>query len=81
MRFLPCAVAFVLAACGGRAPHPTLPDAPAPAVPASDLADARDGAVRFDASAGGLVTKDPRVVDLDIIRIQATPPRRAARPS
>ena len=75
MRFLPCALALaaLLAACGGRPSRPTLPVAPAPAVPASDLATARDGAVRVDASDGGLAAKDPRVLDLDIIRIQATP--------
>jgi len=66
------AAAAVLGACGGHA-RPTLPAAPSPAVPAADLAFARDGAVRVDASQGGLAAKDPRVVDLDIIRIQATP--------
>jgi TolA-binding protein len=65
--------ALALGACGGRAASPTRPAAPAPAVPASDLASARDGAVRVDASNGGLAAKDPRVVDLDIIRVQATP--------
>lgn len=59
-------------ACGGRGPAPRPPVGPAPAVPASDLQAARDGAVRVDASDGGLAAKDPRVVDLDIIRIQAT---------
>jgi TolA-binding protein len=64
---------LALAACGGRPPAPTLPPAPAPAVPAQDLASARAGAVRVDASDGGLAAKDPRIVDLDIIRIQASP--------
>src|SRR5262245_11807237 len=64
--------AIVLGACGGRTSRPTLPVAPAPAVPADDLATARDGAVRVDASDGGIAAKDPRVIDLDIIRIQAT---------
>ena len=78
MRCSPCAVcavalAVALAACGGRASRPTLPVAPAPAVPASDLATARDGAIRVDASDGGLAAKDPRVIDLDIIRVQVTP--------
>ncbi len=78
MRSLPRTLALAVlaalaSACGGRAAGPTLPVAPAPAVPASDLASARDGAVRVDASDGGLAAKDPRVVDLDIIRIQATP--------
>lgn len=72
MRSLPCVLALLLAACGGHAPRPTIPTAPA-AAPASDLASARDGAVRIDASDGGLAAKDPRVTDLDIIRIQATP--------
>src|SRR5690606_17264158 len=68
-----CAVVLVLAACGARAPRPTPPAAPASAVPASDLAAARDGAGRVDASDGGLAAKDPRVIDLDIIRVQAAP--------
>ena len=62
-----------LAACGGRAPAPLPPGAPAPAAPARDLASARDGAVRVDASDGGLTAKDPRVIDLDVIRLQAGP--------
>jgi TolA-binding protein len=76
MRFVSCALALVVlvaAACGGRAPRPASPAAPTPAIPASDLATARDGAVRVDASDGGLAAKDPRVVDLDLIRIQAAP--------
>jgi predicted negative regulator of RcsB-dependent stress response len=91
MRFLPCVAlaAFVThaVACGGpgRATHPTLPpaSAPTPAVPASDLAAARAGAVRVDASDGGLAAKDPRVVDLDIIRVQTgtAAPGREAEPT
>lgn len=61
-------LAIALVACRAHAPRST-PNAPAPA---RDLATAKDGAVRVDASKGGLAAKDPRVVDLDIIRIQAT---------
>ena len=64
MRFL-CLV--VIAACAGQAAHPTLPSAPAQA-PARDLAAARQTAPQGDAKPG---EKDPRVVDLDIIRITA----------
>lgn len=68
------ALLAALTACGGaprpaarRAPAP----APAPAAPAEDLASARARAVPVDASGRGLAAKDPRTVDLDIIRIQA----------
>jgi TolA-binding protein len=89
MRFLPCVALAALvthaAACSGpgRAAHPTLPPASAPAVPASDLAAARAGAVRVDASDGGLAAKDPRVIDLDIVRVQMGPtaPGREAEPT
>ncbi|HUJ62386.1 MAG TPA: tetratricopeptide repeat protein [Kofleriaceae bacterium] len=59
---------LVLAACGARPAAPTLPGAPA-AAPARDLAAARTVApneAKSDAAA-----PDPRVVDLDIIRITA----------
>ncbi|HWO21949.1 MAG TPA: tetratricopeptide repeat protein [Kofleriaceae bacterium] len=84
MRSLPrvaLAALVTLAACGGRAAHPTLP--PAPVAPARDLATARDGAVRVDASDGGLAAKDPRVIDLDIIRVQVgtAAPGREAEPT
>lgn len=55
--------------CGGPATKPTLPK-PAPSVPADDLAVAKGGAKRVDDA--GLAVRDPRVVDLDIIRIRAT---------
>jgi tetratricopeptide (TPR) repeat protein len=62
----------VLAACGGASPSSTLPR-PAPAVtPADDLADAKNRAPRVDPASKGLTAKDPRVVDLDIIRIRAS---------
>ena len=63
---------LAFAACG----HPrssTLPAHPAPAIPAADLAEAKASAPRADPGSGGLTTRDPRVVDLDIIRIRATP--------
>jgi len=62
------------AACGGARGGSTLPKNPTapPIKPASDLADARDGAPRADPSDRGLTARDPRVVDLDIIRIRAS---------
>jgi tetratricopeptide (TPR) repeat protein len=56
--------------CGGPATKPTLPKPVA--VPADDLAVARTGAKPVDAAGSKLVVKDPRVIDLDIIRIRAT---------
>lgn len=67
-------VAQVLVAvlgCGSPAGRSTLPKA-TPAVPADDLAVAKDGAKTVDGEDSRLVVKDPRVVDLDIIRIRAT---------
>ncbi|MGE5184878.1 MAG: tetratricopeptide repeat protein [Acidobacteriota bacterium] len=64
MRFLCLAL---IAACAGAPVHPTLPSAPAQA-PARDLAAARQTAPHRDTPVG---ERDPRVVDLDIIRITA----------
>ena len=61
----------LLAACGGRATHTTLPTQTPSVTPARDLAAAKDTAPRAPAGAH-LVAKDPRVIDLDIIRITAT---------
>jgi tetratricopeptide (TPR) repeat protein len=65
-------LALVLAACGGGAPahRSTLPPTGPTVIPASDLAVAKGGALR-DPGDGRLVERDPRVVDLDIIRITA----------
>jgi predicted negative regulator of RcsB-dependent stress response len=60
------ACVLVVAACAARSPRPTLPGGPASA-PAHDLAAAKTGAAPGDARTGN----DPRVVDLDIIRITA----------
>ncbi len=65
-------VAFV-AACGGRANTSTLPSAP-PIDPADDLAAARSDAPKADPGDSSLTAKDPRVVDLDIIKIRANGP-------
>lgn len=62
-------LAFVMACGGAAAPSTTLPRPPVEA-PARDLATAKDTAPHGDA--GGGAAKDPRVVDLDIIRITAT---------
>ena len=71
MRTIPLLVILV-AACGGSAKPSTLPR-PAPAItPADDLSEAKIHAPRVDPASTGLTARDPRVVDLDIIRIRAT---------
>ena len=62
-------LALALAACGGSAKSPTLPSSP-PITPADDIAVAKGDAPKADPSTK-LTAKDPRVVDLDIIRISA----------
>ena len=71
MRFAPLVLFITVTACGGRATQPTLPQSPA-VVPASDLAAAKRTPRADTADAAHLAAKDPRVVDLDIIRIRAT---------
>lgn len=61
------ALVIALAACAHRAAAPTVPGGVG-AAPAHDLATARSTATPGDARAAA---KDPRVVDLDIIRITA----------
>ncbi|HEY1557883.1 MAG TPA: tetratricopeptide repeat protein [Kofleriaceae bacterium] len=61
--------AVLVAACGGRAPAPAVPRAPVEA-PAADLGAAKRVAPRV-VDPGHAETKDPRVVDLDIVRITA----------
>lgn len=68
MRFLP--LLLLVAACGGHPTPSTLPSAPA-ITPARDLGDVRTTADKVDPGARGMTAKDPRVVDLDIIRIRA----------
>lgn len=71
MRTIPLLL-IIVAACGGSSKTSTLPK-PAPAItPADDLADAKIHAPRVDPSSSGLTARDPRVVDLDIIRIRAS---------
>jgi tetratricopeptide (TPR) repeat protein len=72
MRLSLVMVVTVAAACGGPATKSTLPTAPA--VPATDLAIAKTGAKPVATSDQRLLVKDPRVVDLDIIRIRASQP-------
>ncbi len=62
---------FVIAACGGGAKHASFPPKPADAIPADDLSVAKRDVAPVPSGDGGLVAKDPRVVDLDIIRINA----------
>jgi len=71
MRYLPLLV-LIAAGCGSSAKPSTLPT-PAPAIrPADDLSEARSHAPRVDPASTGLTARDPRVVDLDIIRIRAS---------
>jgi tetratricopeptide (TPR) repeat protein len=61
---------LVVAACGGgAAKHPVLPTQTPAVAPAADLAEAKGSALRDPD--GRLVAKDPRIVDLDIIRVTA----------
>lgn len=62
---------FMVAACGGGAKRSTLPIKPADAIPADDLSVAKRDVAPVDSADSGLVAKDPRIVDLDIIRITA----------
>src|SRR4051812_25328733 len=66
MRFL---LLIVLAACGARAATPTIPVHPTHEAPATDLARAKQIPPVGRASGEA---KDPRVVDLDIIKITAS---------
>jgi tetratricopeptide (TPR) repeat protein len=69
MRLLRALVLFLVVGCGS-APRSTLPKAPQ--IPADDLVVAKTHAKPLDAGDASLIVKDPRVVDLDIIRIRAT---------
>ena len=70
MRF---ALLLFVVACGGATTGSSFPKpaTPAQAIPADDLAIAKDGAKPADRD---LSIKDPRIVDLDIIRIHAPKP-------
>jgi predicted negative regulator of RcsB-dependent stress response len=68
MRSLLVVLAF---ACGGRTAQPTLPTQSPAVAPARDLADAKSAVPSIPTDAH-LVAKDPRIVDLDIIRITAS---------
>lgn len=70
MRYL--ALAILLVACGGAPRRATLPSATV--TPAHDLANARSVASPGDPGDTKLEARDPRVVDLDIIRITAHAP-------
>jgi TolA-binding protein len=63
-------VVLLAAGCAGRAARSTLPQVGPPVAPARDLAAAKDTAPHAPTDAR-LVAKDPRIVDLDIIRITA----------
>jgi tetratricopeptide (TPR) repeat protein len=71
MRSLLVAGFLLVAGCGSRPASSTLPSTNPTVVPAADLGAARGSALR-DPGDGHLVSKDPRIVDLDIIRITAT---------
>jgi len=63
-------ILVLVTACGGRASAPTLPRTPQQA-PASDLAQAKPATPNATPDTDNSA-KDPRVVDLDIIRITAS---------
>jgi len=63
------ALVLLVTACGGAPGRTTLP--PGAATPARDLASARTVAPRAEPHDARLAARDPRVVDLDIIRITA----------
>lgn len=65
-------LAIVASACGGRAGRSTLPSTPTHATPAADLSAIKTHVTPADSNDPGLTAKDPRVVDLDIIRITAS---------
>lgn len=67
-------VLVLVAACGGSAKKDTLPSPAPPIAPADDLLVAKSGAPKADPSDSSLTAKDPRVVDLDIIKIRANGP-------
>ncbi|HUQ41523.1 MAG TPA: tetratricopeptide repeat protein [Candidatus Limnocylindrales bacterium] len=69
-RSLALVFGIIVAACGGRASEPTYPTDRPLVKPGDDLSSAKAGAKRVDASQTGLVAKDPRIVDLDIIRVK-----------
>lgn len=71
MRYLALVLIFAacLAACGGASKRTTLRSAGA--TPAQDLAGAKSVAPHREAHDAKLEARDPRVVDLDIIRITA----------
>src|SRR5919107_6090685 len=71
MRSLLLVVVLLVAACGGRTAKSTLPTQSPSVAPARDLADAKNGAP-VNPTDAHLVAKDPRIVDLDIIRITAS---------
>ncbi len=61
-----------IAACGGSTKKDTLRSPPI--VPSDDIEAAKSGAPKADPSDSSLTAKDPRVVDLDIIKIRANGP-------
>src|SRR5512143_672693 len=65
-------VLVLLAACGGPPKQSTLPVQKTSVAPAHDLAAAKATPPPVGDSSSHLVAKDPRIVDLDIIRITAS---------
>jgi tetratricopeptide (TPR) repeat protein len=64
-------ILLLVTACGGRAAAPTLPRTSPQQAPASDLAQAKPATPNATPDTDNSA-KDPRVVDLDIIRITAS---------
>ncbi len=71
MRVLGVLVLIVVIACGGRGASTLPKSSPIPPVPADDIAIAKGDAKPVKAGDPGFAVKDPRVIDLDIIRIRA----------
>src|SRR5262244_2002059 len=65
------ALVVILAACGGAPNRTTLRSTGATPAPALDLASAKSAAPHSEVHDTKLQARDPRVVDLDIIRITA----------
>ncbi len=65
---LACLALLFAAACGGRAQTQTLP--PAPTVPNEEIGTGGPAVTPETPDDDGLAAKDPRIVDLDIIRVR-----------
>jgi len=72
MRLVLALALSAILGCGGP-PKPVVPKTSTTEKPASDLADAKQGVKPVSGDGGKLVVKDPRVTDLDIIKVSVGP--------